>query len=66
MNPQITISQQEYERLTELAQAAADLSKHFIPTINFGASAMTGDGVAAWNDFEIALRKYKESTETAA
>ena len=56
MQEQINISKQEYERLTHLAATAADLKKHFIPTINFAASCITAQGVAAWNDFEFALK----------
>lgn len=65
MNDQITISRQEYKRLTDLAKTAADLSEYFIPILDFDVNVMNERGVEALCDFEYALRKYKELTEPA-
>ena len=63
MEQQINISKQEYERLTHLAAAAADLKKYFIPTINFAASCITAEGAAALNDFGVALNELTDHAD---
>ncbi|MFH6974141.1 hypothetical protein ACG2K1_01050 [Neisseria sp. 23W00296] len=50
------INAAEYRRLKELAAAAQDLSRLFIPKVNIGASCIDANGFAVWNEFEKAVR----------
>lgn len=49
------ISQEYEEELINLHDAAKDLQRHFLPSVNYGASAISADGVAALNEFNITL-----------
>ena len=47
----VTLTAEEYVVLQEMAEVAINLNRHLIPNINYGASAIPGEGIAALNEF---------------
>lgn len=47
---------QYIEHLEKLADASAELADVFLPCVNYGASFLNADAIAALNDFRMKLR----------
>lgn len=53
----ITISKHEYENLKKLAESACALNDFFLPKVNYGASFLDADALAALSDFSVEIGK---------
>lgn len=53
----ITISKQEYENLKKLTESARALNDFFLPKVNYGASFLDADALAALSDFSVEIGK---------
>ena len=53
----ITISKQEYENLKKLAESARALNDFFLSKVNYGASFLDADALAALSDFSVEIGK---------
>ena len=59
----ITISKQEYENLKKLAESARALNDFFLPKVNYGASFLDADALAALSDFSVEIGKAAENED---
>ena len=59
----ITISKHEYENLKKLVESARALNDRFLPKVNYGASFLDADAMAALNDFSLEIRKAAENED---
>lgn len=60
MKDVIEIDREEYEKFIKEATAASVLSSLFMPKVNYGASCLDADAIAALNEFHQAIRDYEQ------